>query len=143
MTDKQYKAKRWLSRCYELNREIKILEDQLEVTRQRVNNAVGRYEIQEVQTSRGRGLREDLIGEVIELEDRIQSRLRELIAEDNLTTEAINSLETSVERSIMMARYVNRYSWTKIERLYNYSHAHIMRIHLQGLDKIRIEEEQS
>lgn len=138
MTDKQYQAKRWLSRCYELNREIKILEDQLEVIRQRVNNAVGRYEASEVQTSRGRGLREDLIGEVIELEDRIQSRLTELLAEDNLTSEAINEVDNSVIRAILTARYVNRYSWTKIERLYNYSHAHIMRIHLQGLDSIEI-----
>lgn len=141
MTDKQYQAKKWLSRNYELNREIKLLEDKLEASRQRVNNIVGRYELNEIQMQHSRGGREDLIAEVIELENLIERRLKFLMSEDNLTTEVINRLETSIERAVLIARYVNRYSWTKIERIYRYSHAQMMRIHLSALDKIIIEED--
>lgn len=142
MTDKQYFAKRWLSRNFELNREIRLLEDKLEVSRQRVNNIVGRYELNEIQMQHNRGGREDLIAEVIELEDLVERRLKLLMSEDNKTTEAIDKLETSIERAVLIARYVNRYSWTKIERIYRYSHAQMMRIHLNALDRIEIMEEE-
>ena len=136
MTDKQYYSKKWLERSKNLNAEIKILEDNLEVVRQRVNNIVGRYELNETQHLPGKNNREELMCEVADMERLIERRLRQLMLEDIKTANAIDKLQASTMRSLLQARYCNRYSWKKIERLFTYSHSQMMRLHGEALEEL-------
>lgn len=136
MTDEQYEAKKWLSRNYNLNNEIKVLEEELEVMRQRINNVIGCYESNESQRMPNKNRRENLMLEAADMEHMIERRLRQLILEDTRTSKVIDKLDESTKRSLLQARYCNRYSWKKIERMFTYSHAQMMRLHGEALEEI-------
>ena len=72
---------------------------------------------------------------ITKLEARYEKVMAEAFAIEDAIAEAVYYLD-EVEQAMIIDRYVNVYSWQKIERLHNYSEAQPYRIHNEALEKM-------
>lgn len=73
------------------------------------------------------------------LEERYEKIMEEAFAIEDAIAEAVYCL-TEVEQAIIIDRYVNGWSWRKIERAHNYAEAQTYRIHNEALEKLAKDE---
>ena len=120
MTDSQYYAHRWLSRMWDKDIEI----EQLIVRRDVIvasMSGIGKYDAEHIPTQNGENPTETKNIEYSILSEQIEKKTIELANENIKTWQVIVNVENTTLRGMLIARYINRKSWTEIGKLYNYS----------------------
>lgn len=136
MNDKQWQTHKWLNKAYtiikgELAAKLEAKEkafaalscgskgfDSIDVQQTKKNSQEERQH-----------LYEDLVRECDELKEAIALTKRDRI-------EKINLLESSIQRAILIDRYINQRSFDFIAKKHGYSVRQAQRIRLQGLDEL-------
>lgn len=128
-------AKDWLQRAMYTDNEIKQLiaeRDRAFVKATSPNQNIGG---DKVQTSR-RNISEEKFSSYAAYSELIEKRIDELYKIKYEILQAINSLDDSILRSILIARYINFKTWEEIAENLHYACRHIMRLHAKALIKI-------
>ena len=109
MTDRQYYADCWLSRTDDHDGEIKQLKIRKDSIIESLSG-VGKYDPTEA-----KNIEYSLIC------DRIERLERKVAIENARTMEVIDKVKDSKLRGMMIARYINHFSWRKVGELYHYA----------------------
>lgn len=120
MTDEQYYAHRWLSRMWDKDIEI----DQLIIRRDIIvasMSGIGKYDSDHIPTQNGENPTETKNIEYSILSEQIERKTMELASENIRTYHVIDQVSDSMLRGMLIARYINRLSWTDVGKLYNYA----------------------
>lgn len=124
MTDNQYYAHKWLSRMWDKDIEI----EQLIVRRDVIvasMSGIGKYDAEHIPTQNGENPTETKNIEYSILSEQIEKKTIELASENILTYQVIDRVSDSMLRGMLIARYINRLSWTDVGKLYNYAKTQI------------------
>lgn len=98
-----------------------------------------RYDKDKVQTSHDADAMGDTISKVIELEEKINSDIDELVDLKSVARDKIERMENDIEKVILYKRYFNNESFENIAVECGYSWRHIHRLHgeaLKNFDKL-------
>lgn len=125
--EKATTAKAWLMRSSNSRQYIKALERRLDsftfanITRYE-NDGAGRVDSLE-------NAQETKMLEYSELKRRIEETRAEVEKADLETITLINEMESKLQKTILVERYINLLSWDNIGKQVNYSRAHVQRLH--------------
>lgn len=72
---------------------------------------------------------------ITKLEARYEKVMAEAFAIEDTIAEAVYYLD-EVEQAMIIDRYINGYSWRKIERLHNYCERQVYNLHNDALEKM-------
>ena len=122
-------AKEWLMRGWELNKEIDILEmakwraydrctSKTQTLKERVHSSNSEY---------------DSMTAYAALSEQIDTMIDKLIDLKKTTLQAVQQLDKSVYRQILIARYINFETWEAIATRLNYSYMQVCRLHGRAL----------
>ena len=133
MTDREKSAtaKRYLTRSIGSHRYIKALERRLasftfaNITRYE-NDGTKRTELLE-------NAQESRMLEYSELRRLIDETKAKIETADVETLRTINEIESNLQKTILVERYINLASWESIAKRVDYSAAHVQRLHGQAL----------
>ncbi len=120
-------SKTWLMRSFGSHRYIKALERRRDaftfanITRYE-NNGASRAESKE-------NAQETKFLEYSEINRLIEQVRAEVEQSDVETIRTINALDSNLQKSILVDRYINMLSWDEIARRVGYSRAHVQRLH--------------
>ena len=98
-----------------------------------------RYDKDKVQTSNNADSISDTVSKIMELEEKINTDIDELVELKSVARENIERMENDVEKVILYKRYFNNESFENIAVECGYSWRHIHRLHgeaLKNFDKI-------
>ena len=98
-----------------------------------------RYDKDKVQTSNNEDSISDTVSKIMELEEKINTDIDELVELKSVARENIERMENDVEKVILYKRYFNNESFENIAVECGYSWRHIHRLHgeaLKNFDKI-------
>ena len=98
-----------------------------------------RYDKDKVQTSNNADSISDTVSKIMELEEKINADIDELVELKSVARENIERMENDVEKVILYKRYFNNESFENIAVECGYSWRHIHRLHgeaLKNFDKI-------
>ena len=98
-----------------------------------------RYDKDKVQTSNNADSISDTVSKIMELEEKINTDIDELVELKSVARENIEQMENDVEKVILYKRYFNNESFENIAVECGYSWRHIHRLHgeaLKNFDKI-------
>lgn len=135
MTDEQYYAHRWLSRMWDKDVEI----EQLIVRRDVIvasMSGIGKYDAEHIPTQNGENPTETKNIEYSILSEQIDRKTMELASENIRTYVVIDMVSDTMLRGMLIARYINRKSWTQIGQLYNYSKSRAFDFRIKCLDAV-------
>lgn len=133
MTDEQYYAHLWLSRMWNIDTEIKALEERAET----ISGArITTYEAQESFGGSDGNPTETKNIEFSMLMAEIEKKTRILAKENNRTFEVIKKLNDSMYRGMIYSRYILRKSWTQIGKEYNYERSQAFEYRKKVLDAV-------
>lgn len=135
MTDKQYYAHRWLSRMWDVDTEIAVLIYRREKIIASLSG-IGKYDIDHIPTQDGSNATESKNIEYSLLSEQIEKRLNALGAENVRTVNAIAHVEDPMLRGMLIARYINRMTWTQVGKLYNYERSRAFDYSKKALDAV-------
>lgn len=117
MNDSQFAAHRWLSRMWDVDEEIRSLEE-------RASNILGanisKYEVKEPPSKADPNPTESKNIEYSMLKAEIDKKNQELAYENVRTYEVISKVAEPKYRGMLYSRYVLRKSWKMIGKEYNY-----------------------
>lgn len=120
MTDEQYYAHRWLSRMWDKDVEIEQLIVRRDVILASMSG-IGKYDAEHIPTQNGENPTETKNIEYSILSEQIDRKTMELASENIRTYVVIDMVSDTMLRGMLIARYINRKSWTEVGKLYNYS----------------------
>ena len=98
-----------------------------------------RYDKDKVQTSNNADSISDTVSKIMELEEKINTDIDELVELKSVARDNIERMENDVEKVILYKRYFNNESFENIAVECGYSWRHIHRLHgeaLKNFDKI-------
>ena len=98
-----------------------------------------RYDKDKVQTSNNADSISDTVSKIMELEEKINTDIDELVELKSVARDNIERMENEVEKVILYKRYFNNESFENIAVECGYSWRHIHRLHgeaLKNFDKI-------
>ena len=98
-----------------------------------------RYDKDKVQTSNNADTIADTVSKLMELEEKINTDIDELVELKSVARDNIERMENDVEKVILYKRYFNNESFENIAVECGYSWRHIHRLHgeaLKNFDKI-------
>ena len=124
--------KEFLNQTFEMDKEIKKLEEQLEVLRHRQTSPTGGQLGLAVQKSRNLTATEDLTVKIIMLEERITRAKGRLLRLEEQIRQITLSLP-SMQRAVLTWRYICRYIWADIAARAEMSEMQVMRAHNAAL----------
>lgn len=133
MTDEQYHAHIWLSRMWDIDQEIRNLEERAENI---LGAKISTYDTKEVPGKSDSNPTESKNIEYSMLMREIQKKKDNLAKENNLTYSIINKVEDAKLRGMIYSRYILRKSWTQIGKDYNYERSRAFDYRLIALDAI-------
>lgn len=93
------------------------------------------YDSVKVGGSEKTSVQERFIALISRLEKRYETIMEQAFAIEDAIAEAVQYLN-EVEQAIIIDRYVNGYSWRKIERLHNYCERQSIRVHNEALEQM-------
>ena len=134
MTTQQ--VKRWLNRAYGIDSEINELLHEQEKAFARAVNATSSTGNEKTQVSQGNASEKKFV-EYASYSERIDRRIDELYAVKQEILSAINELDDSRLRTLLIARYINFRRWEDIAYNMHYSRMHVNRLHGLALQKIK------
>ena len=92
-----------------------------------------RYDKDKVQTSNNADSISDTVSKIMELEEKINTDIDELVELKSVARENIERMENDVEKVILYKRYFNNESFENIAVECGYSWRHIHRLHSEAL----------
>lgn len=130
-------AKKWLKRVYYQTLRVEAEERALKVIEQRVNNAVGKMETDGASVDRNSSnrRREEALLDYSQKNLDFEAECVKLAKLKHETRQIIGELHDGRLEKIAERRYVDCLSWKDVERIEAYSHGHIMRLHVEILNK--------
>lgn len=129
-------TKEWLTRARNLDKEINRLLAEKEKALSAATSSTAPASGEKVQTSR-RNSSESKFLNYAEYSELIDNRIDELYAVKKEILSAINELDSSTLRTLLIARYINFHTWEEIAVEMNYSYMHVCRLHGKALQKIK------
>lgn len=130
-------AKEWLSRGYKLDKEINALITARDRAFELACIASKSNTDERVQTSR-LNVSENKYIEYSDYSREIDIRIDRLIQIKREIQTAIDRVDDTVLRALLIERYINFKTWEKIAVDMNYSFRNIMYLHKQALNQIKI-----
>ena len=134
MTTQQ--VKQWLNRAYGIDSEINELLREQEKAFARAVNATSSTGNEKTQVSQGNASEKKFV-EYASYSERIDRRIDELYAVKQEILSAINELDDSRLRTLLISRYINFRSFVEIAVNMNYSYKQTCRLHGEALMKIK------
>ena len=129
---------RVLRRCFFLDEEIKSLRTEQSQLEAELSSLTGvDYGRPVVKSSGGRGSVEQLAISVADRKAKIAAKIGRLMAAKQQARELIETLPEGAERNVLVQRYVLLFSWEQIAVNLGYSYRHVIRLHGEGLRKLR------
>lgn len=128
-------AREFLSRPFELNRELRIKTHQLES----VNNIIHGTSItlSNIPSSHDAHRLESLMAKALDLEIEIEKITTEFTQAVKEVSDAINAINNQACEEVLILRYLGFRDWTTIARDLNYSKDWLYRLHRKGLDLVK------
>ena len=136
LSEEALKVKSKLKTLESKKRLLKSIQQQIANARADMSgiSAVS-YENAKVQGGTKTSVEERFTVLITKLEARYEKVMAEAFAIEDTIAEAVYYLDET-EQAMIIDRYINGYSWRKIERLHNYSEAQPYRIHNEALEKM-------
>lgn len=134
MNDKQYSAKTWLSEAWRIKKtELQIREEHAE--RLKPDDGAIDYSKDRIQNDSTSLQEEKLLSYTMAVQecDKIRAKIVKL---NRSRLAAINLLDDSDERSLLIARYLQFCEWKSICRKLGYSRTELHRRHMKALENI-------
>ena len=97
------------------------------------------YENAKVLGGNASSVQERFTALIDKLERRYEKVMSEAFAIEDAIAEAVYCL-SEVEQAMIIDRYINGYSWRKIERLHNYCERQVFNLHNEALEKMAKDE---
>lgn len=130
-------VKEWLNRGWELNKELNQLLESQHKALLKATKSTAMSEGERVQSSAGNAMESKFIN-YASYSEMVDERIDELYAIKQEILEAVNKINDSTLRTLLIARYINFKTWEKIACEMNYSYKHIVHIlHPKALSKIK------
>lgn len=98
-------------------------------------NAVSYDGVKVTSNSNKTSVQERFTALICRLENRYEKVMDEAFAIEDAIAEAVLYLN-ELEQAIIIDRYVNGYSWRKIEKLHNYCERQTIRVHNEALEEL-------
>lgn len=132
--------KQYLRQCRAEMKEIQILTVRMETLRLSLLPSGIRYKEIDIQTSGGGDPMYETMPEIIDLENILKVRVRQLLEKQTKAYEMINQLEDSKQRQLMILYYLDTrlLSWEDVAKNMNYSVDHIYRLHGIALNNLML-----
>ena len=132
-------AKEFLNKIRYIDMMINCKLEQVAELRSMLLPGAIRYDKDKVQTSNNADSISDTVSKIMELEEKINTDIDELVELKSVARENIERMENDVEKVILYKRYFNNESFENIAVECGYSWRHIHRLHgeaLKNFDKI-------
>lgn len=139
MTDRAYRAKCWLNRNYNLNKQVEADQRMLEILQDRLGSGVAKYESDGTEchdSDAARKRHEDILLELSQLRERYEREKRQLVEETAKTRKAIGELQDPAQRAVAVDRYINRLKWENIAELEHIAIAQVYRLNSLMLEQM-------
>lgn len=133
MTDDQYYAHLWLSRMWNVDAEIKALEERAATL---LGAKITSYDNQEAVGGCDSNPTESKNIEYSVLMAELEKKTITLSKENNRTLKVIQMLPNAMYRGMLYSRYVLRKTWSQIGKDYNYEHSQAFEHRKKALDAI-------
>ena len=129
-------TKEWLMRGWKIDKEINsLIEARDRIYERTLGGAVGYGE--KVQSSR-QNTEENLRITYIAYTEKINNRIKELNEIKTEIITAINNVQSSTLRTLLIERYINYKTWNEIAETMGYSYKHVVHnMHSQALKKVK------
>lgn len=136
MTDQQYYAHNWLSRVWDEEIEIK----QLVARREEIigsMSGIGKYDSKYIPTQTGENGTESKNLEYSLISEQIDKKIRHVSYENGRTLNVIDSVDNTMLRGMLIARYLRRLTWAEVGQLYNYGKSQVYgKYRIDALDAV-------
>ena len=130
-------VKEWLNRGWELNKEINQLLESQHKAFAKATKSTATSEGERVQKSAGNSMEHKFINYAA-YSEMVDERIDVLYAIKQEILEAVNKVNDSTLRTLLIARYINFKKWEKIACEMHYSYKHIVHIlHPKALSKLK------
>ena len=132
-------SKEFLNKIRYIDMMINCKLEQVAELRSMLLPSAIRYDKDKVQTSNNADSISDTVSKIMELEEKINTDIDELVELKSVARENIERMENDVEKVILYKRYFNNESFENIAVECGYSWRHIHRLHgeaLKNFDKI-------
>ena len=132
-------SKEFLNKIRYIDMMINCKLEQVSELRSMLLPGAIRYDKDKVQTSNNADSISDTVSKIMELEEKINTDIDELVELKSVARENIERMENDVEKVILYKRYFNNESFENIAVECGYSWRHIHRLHgeaLKNFDKI-------
>ena len=132
-------SKEFLNKIRYIDMMINCKLEQVAELRSMLLPSAIRYDKDKVQTSNNADSISDTVSKIMELEEKINADIDELVELKSVAREKIERMENDVEKVILYKRYFNNESFENIAVECGYSWRHIHRLHgeaLKNFDKI-------
>lgn len=137
MTEREEQAKAWLNRNYEEALELAAIERRIEKLQADIERCVKPLRLKEVIEGFGAdNAQETKMAEYLDMSGDLGSRYMKLIGKDNETLKVINNVDSTMLRTILIERYVNRLGWNKISENVHLERSRLFDYHRQALDAV-------
>ena len=132
-------SKEFLNKIRYIDMMINCKLEQVSELRSMLLPGAIRYDKDKVQTSNNADSISDTVSKIMELEEKINTDIDELVELKSVARDNIERMENDVEKVILYKRYFNNESFENIAVECGYSWRHIHRLHgeaLKNFDKI-------
>lgn len=134
MTEEQFRVHQWLER----NKNDRVEIEQLLRKRQDIMSSmsVGKYDAEHIPTKNGENGNETLFLEYSIISEQIEKKSRKLSQENCRTYEAIEKVDNTMYRGLLIAIYVNHLNVREAGKLYNYEYTSAKEYRKKALDAV-------
>lgn len=135
---RRLEAKRWLKRVYYQTLRVEADARALAVIEGRVNNAVGKLDNDgaSIDRSQSSKRREAALVDYAQKNEELEAESTKLAKLKHETRETIAKIKDERLERIAERRYIDCLTWHDVEKIEAFSHAHIMRLHVDILNKV-------
>lgn len=131
--------KELLREILSVNDEVRILWEEYETLKETAGRLQGfDYAKPIVKATAGRGDVENIAIKLADEQRAIEERVNELIRLKRQVRALLNKLPAGLERNVMLERYILFKSWENVAADLGYSYRHVIRVHGDALEKLRI-----
>lgn len=136
MTEREEHAKEWLNRNYGLAMELDAIQHRLDRMQSDIEKATKPIRLREVQEQPTGNSTEDKMADWIDMSADLERRRYVLLNQDKETLGVIENVQSSILRTILIERYVNRKTWRAICQFIPYERSRLFDLHVQALDAV-------
>lgn len=129
-------VKDWLSRAMNTEHEIRQLTAERDAAFIKATSSAYAMSNDKVQTSKHNISEEKFVSYAL-YSELLDKRIDDLYKIKTEIMQVINSVDDSLLRAVLIARYIRFKPWEEITNEMNYTYRHIMRLHVRALEAVR------